>query len=513
MLEVVLVDDEKIVLKGIATAIQRESGFHIAGTADNGIDGLSRILETKPDIVMTDIRMPGMTGLEMIRKAKKELPNTVYIVFSGFNEFKYVKEAIGLDVIDYIEKPVTLPKLRKVLKKAGEIYRYQENYYEMTKNLEKAERVCIEKALRDLYEQPEMEELYIGQILQHNPRLETAKSICAIKISEQHSQNIDDYRSVVQRLTFDLTQKEPIEVYSFFEKDNLMLVYFNLGRMDFPFLEKAAIMKQQIDEEKIKIIAGISRVYKDFYKLKNVFEEADSALYYARYLEAPDIINIDKVEYENNIPREISQHHKSLEFDFRIGQYDDCRKQIKEYVQYMKQMDLLPELFTQKCWELIFLLQQMLKESGTDEVEHLNIKYTELGDMVSGESIAKWTLDKAEQILEAAEHSKDDGSSRAVRFVKQYIEKHYSEGISLDELAEQVHMSSTYLSMLFKKEEGITYIRYLTKVRMEKAMEFLKEGYKAKEVCEKVGYHDYKHFSLQFKSVTGMTLDNYKKMT
>lgn len=510
MLNVVLIDDEKIVLKGIAAAIEKESGFCLVGTADNGIAGLDLITRLKPDIVLTDIRMPGITGLEMIRRVKKELPNTAYVVFSGFNEFKYVKEAIGLDVIDYIEKPVTIPKLREVLKKAGKMYQYQENYTELTKNLEKAERVCIEKALRDLYEQPMEEESYLKQILLHNPRLKHAKSICAIKIKEEQTQNVDDYRNVIQNLTLNLTKNEPVEVYSFFEKENLMLIYFNLGSMEFPFLEKATIQKEKIEEE-VKIMAGISRVHKDFYELKHIFEEADSALYYARYLEASDIVNIDEVEYANSIPREISQHHKSLEFDFRVGQYNDCKKQIKEYVMYIRKMDLLPELFTQKCWELIFLLQQMLNESGNNEEMNIDIKYAEISNMVSGEKIAEWTLEKADQILKYAEKSRDNGSSRATRIVKQYIANHYSEGISLDDLAEQVHMSNTYLSMLFKKEEGITYIRYLTKIRMEKAMEFIKQGYKAKEVCEKVGYHDYKHFSTQFKSFTGMTLDNYKK--
>lgn len=511
MLNIVLIDDEKIVLKGIASAIQKESEFYLAGTADNGIEGLDLILNLKPDIVLTDIRMPGITGLEMIRRAKKELPNTAYIVFSGFNEFKYVKEAIGLDVIDYIEKPVTISKLHEVLQKAKKLYQYQENYTELTRNLEKAERVCIEKALRDLYEQPMEEEFYLKQIILQNPRLENAKSICAIKIKEEDSPTVDEYRSVVQNLTLNLTKNEQVEVYSFFEKENLMLVYFNLGKMEFPFLEKAMIQKDKIEEE-IKIRVGISRVHKNFYELKNVFEEADSALYYARYLESSDIVNIDEVEYVNSIPREISQHHKSLEFDFRIGQYDDCRKQIKEYVMYIKQMDLLPELFTQKCWELIFLLHQMLNERGEHEELNIEMNYSELGKMVSGEKIADWTIEKAEEILRYAEESRDDGSSRATRIVKQYIENHFSEGISLDELAEQVHMSNTYLSMLFKKEEGITYIRYLTKIRMEKAKEYIKQGYKAKEVCEKVGYHDYKHFSTQFKLYTGMTLENYKKV-
>ena len=95
MLKIVLIDDEIILLRGISALLKKQPEYELAGTADNGIDGLKTVLETKPDIVMTDIRMPGMSGLEMIKKIKKNLPDTVYIVFSGFNEFKYVKEAIG----------------------------------------------------------------------------------------------------------------------------------------------------------------------------------------------------------------------------------------------------------------------------------------------------------------------------------------------------------------------------------------------------------------------------------
>ena len=138
-------------------------------------------------------------------------------------------------------------------------------------------------------------------------------------------------------------------------------------------------------------------------------------------------------------------------------------------------------------------------------------EYAKIQELISEEQILTWTMKHIDNLLDQAEKSYDTGTSKAVRTVKQYVEKHFSEGISLDEIAEQVHMSPTYLSMLFKKEEGITYIRYLTRVRMEKAMEYLKQGHKAKEVCEMVGYHDYKYFSSQFKSSTGMTLDNFKK--
>ncbi|MED9882438.1 MAG: response regulator [Blautia sp.] len=511
MLKIVLVDDEKIVLKGISAAIQRESGYELAGIAENGIDGLECIRQTSPDIVMTDIRMPGMTGLEMIRASKKMFPDTVYIVFSGFNEFKYVKEAIGLGVIDYIEKPVTLPKLKDVLKKAGELYRYKENYTSMTQDLEKADRAYIEKCLRDLYERPQEEEKLLKMILQRNPKLRQSYSVCAVKISGNHTQSVDDFRSMVQRLTFDMIRGETVEVYTFYEKDDLILTYFNLGKMEFPFISRLSEQKQKLAQEDLPAAAGISQVHKDFYELKNVFEEADSSHRYAQYLEAEELVRFNEVEYASDIPSEIRNDHKSLEFNYRIGDYDACRKQVRKYLEYLKTINLIPELLNQKCLELIFHLRHLLTDSGIENIMGEQTEYAKIQELISEEQILTWTMKHIDNLLDQAEKSYDTGTSKAVRTVKQYVEKHFSEGISLDEIAEQVHMSPTYLSMLFKKEEGITYIRYLTRVRMEKAMEYLKQGHKAKDVCEMVGYHDYKYFSSQFKSSTGMTLDNFKK--
>lgn len=511
MLKIVVIDDEKIVLRGISALIQREAGFEFGGSADNGIDGLDLIRRERPDIVMTDIRMPGMTGLEMIRKAKEELPECVYIVFSGFNEFKYVKEAIGLGVIDYVEKPVTVPKLREVLKKASDMYQYRHNYSEMTKDLRKADRVYVEKALRDLYERPSEEGAILKQIFERNPKLEHAEAVFAAKLCERHADSVDAYRDLLNLFTFELIGEDAVEVYSFYEKENLVLVYFNLGKDAFPFSQRIRQQRQKVTENGMEVMVGISRIHQSVYDLCNVFSEADSALQYARYLDADDVVDIEEVEYQDPLPGELNQNHESLEFNFRLGKYEECRTQIRSYLEYLRGLSLMPELYIRKCSELVHLMQLMLNESDVGKTDYLDVNYRELIQLASEDEITEWTLQQTERILQQAGKDREDGSSLAVRKVKQYIEEHYAEGISLDDAAERVHMSKPYLSMLFKKEEGISYIKYLTRIRIERAMNFLKEGYKAKDVCEMVGYHDYKYFSSQFKSHTGMTLENYKK--
>lgn len=510
-LKVVLIDDEKIVLNGIKAILKREKDIELAGAADNGLDGLKTVLTEKPDIVLTDIRMPGLSGLELIRKAKEALPDTVYIIFSGYNEFQYVKEALGLGVIDYLEKPITIEKLREVLDKAVQIYNYRQDYARMTRNVKKAEKTCVEQALREVYEQPWDEERNLKKVLEQNPKLEYAASICVMKAACKRTQSIDEYRCIIQQLVFELIQEYQIDIYSFSEYESLVLVYFSYESEPFPFRDEAERGKQRLDAEGIDCFVGISRVHENFYGLRNAFVESEDAMRYARYLESTDVVSIDEVEYTTVIPHDINKDQNSISFNFRMGKLELCREQVKEYLEHLRRMDLMPELFRQKCMELLVSLKSLLDETDKTRPHNLDLGFTLDSRRFSADEMISWVLEKTEQILEIAAAQEADGKSLAIRTAKKYMELHFQEGITLDMVAEQIHMSPTYLSMLFKQQEGITYIRYLTKIRMEKAMEYIRQGYKAKQVCEMVGYYDYKHFSGQFKAYTGMTLDAYKK--
>ncbi len=510
-LKVVLIDDERIVLNGIRTILKKEADLDLVGIADNGVEGLRVILDEKPEIVLTDIRMPGMSGLEMIRKAREVLPDTVYIIFSGYNEFCYVKEALGLGVIDYLEKPITIEKLRGALDKGIQIYHYRQNYVRMTQSMKKVEKTYVEQALREVYEQSWDEKRLLGRILEQNAELEYATSACVMKVACKKTQSIDDYRRMIQQLTFELIQEYHIEIYSFSEYESLVLVYFSYEKKTFPFREEAERGHQKLKEEGIDCYVGLSRIHASFYEIRSAFVEADDAMRYARYLEASDVVGIDEVEYVTSIPRDLNKDQNSIGFNFRTGQYTLCREQIGEYLSYLKKMDLIPELLQQKCLELLFYLKRLLDEM--DKTQQSGLDIVDLSDFraLSQEELIGWVRGKTDLILESAADEGEEEKNKAIQSAKDYIEQHFQGGITLDALALQVHMSPTYLSMLFKREEGITYIRYLTRVRMEKAMEYLRQGYKAKQVCEMVGYYDYKHFSTQFKSYTGMTLDAFKK--
>ena len=131
MLKVILVEDEKKVLKGMAMVLGKHPEVELAGTAENGLEGLNLIYKEHPDVVLTDIRMPGLNGLELIEQAQRQYPDILFIIFSGFREFQYVQKAMGLGVLAYLEKPVTVMDLRNTLKRAGELVDYRKNYVSM----------------------------------------------------------------------------------------------------------------------------------------------------------------------------------------------------------------------------------------------------------------------------------------------------------------------------------------------------------------------------------------------
>ena len=495
--KVVLIDDERIVLNGIRALLKREAGLETVGAADNGLDGLRLVLEEKPELVLTDIRMPGMSGLELIRQAKETLPDTVFIIFSGYNEFQYVKEAIGLGVIDYLEKPVTIDKLREAVGKGIQTLRYRQNYTAMVQNMKQAERTYVERALHEVYGQSWDEKGSLAEVLEQNPRLEYASAVCVISVRAEGGK---------ARVLQELPAGASMEVYAFSEYESTVLVYFLFDQQSCDFMAEAERLRQSLG-----CYTGVSRVHPDFYQLRTAFTEADDALRYACYLEESGAVGIDAVEYATSVPKDLNKNQNSISFNFRAHQYGLCREQAREYLNHLKRMDLLPELLQQKCMELLYSLNWLLHEMDKSQNRDVDLVYPARRRSFSADELTAWAMERIDLILRRASEDGTAGKNSAVEFAKNYIDTHFQDGVSLDTIAEHVNMSPTYLSMLFKREEGMTYIRYLTKVRMEKAKEYIRQGYKAKQVCEMVGYYDYKHFSTQFKTYAGMTLDAYKR--
>lgn len=515
MIKVVLIEDEKVVLKGMAMVLNKEPDVELAGTAENGNQGLDLIYREHPDVVLTDIRMPGLSGLEMIEQAQMRFPDTVFIIFSGFCEFKYVQKAIGLGVLAYLEKPVTVNELRGALKKAADLVDYKKNYLRMKERTQQVNRVMVEQALYNLMNQPagmeqaNMEHLLeVGEYLCFSTELAV---VCVGKLSWKES-GVDEYRKLIHGMTFSIAGDHSLDIYTLTVEEQLYFVYFNQECQLFPLYQEVSREKRALEDQDISFYAGISSVHQSIYELRNAFSEARNAQTYAAFLEAEEVVRSEDVEYRNHIPTEITDSQYSMEFNFRLQNYGQFRKQSEAYLSYMARAGIMPELLRHECLDLVYLVKKLVLESGAVQEKKLPvISHSEIMGLESADEITAWAGRMVNRLLEEMEQDQREESRQPVQVVKQYIDRHFAESITLETLADQVHMNPTYLSVIFKKEEGVAYSHYLAQVRIRQAAKRLEQGEKAKDVCRSVGYFDYRYFNKQFKKYVGMTPDTYKR--
>lgn len=353
MTTLVIIDDEKIVVEWIKAILERShKNLKVVGTAYNGIRGIAIVRQMKPDIVITDIRIPGMDGLALIEHTMEELPDTAYIVISGYRDFSYARKALQLRVLDYVDKPITEDKLFSALAAA-------EHYLEEKKKLSHSEHGLSEERIN--------------------------------QICQQTTENLIQYL------------KE--------ESGSDMLEYVEQALYT---LENAGMGTERLQDECVKnIYVGIEIM-----------------------------------------------HERNPQFEFR--------KTISPYGE-IKQLRTNEEI-------RLYMLETFREfATGIDAAEHLS-------------------------------------QNKTISSLLNYINDHYTEDIGLTELADYAKMNPAYLSMLFKDFVGMSYIKYLTKIRLDKAKELLRGGVKVTEVSERVGYKDYRYFSQVFKKNEQMTPNKYKEL-
>lgn len=352
MMTLVIIDDEKIVVEWIKTILEKSGNeYQVVGTAYNGIRGVAIVRQMKPDIVVTDIRIPGMDGLSLIEHTMDELPSTGYIVISGYRDFSYARKALQLRVLDYVDKPITEDKLLAALATA-------KNY------------VKERKRLNDFH-------------------LSVAP---------------EDYNQICQQMTENLIQ----------------------------------YLKEESGE--------------------------------------------DIMEY------------------------------LEQALLNMENTGISIERFQDECVKNIYVAIEVMRERNPQFEFQKNIgPYSEIKQLRTMEEIRIYMLEIFKEFAEALNTAENLFQNKKIYNLLQYINEHYTEDIGLTELAVHVNMNPAYLSMVFKEQVGMSYIKYLTKIRIDKAKELLQNGGKATEVSEKVGYRDYRYFSQVFKKNENMTPNQYKE--
>ena len=531
MLKVFLAEDEFIIREGIKNNIDWQAhGYEFCGEASDGELAFPLIQKTRPDILITDIKMPFVDGLALSRLVKKELPETEIIILSGYEEFDYAKEAIQIGVARYLLKPINGETLLQEIDSVAEIILGKQKEKEIR---EKYQKEMEENSLRDqmdLFQHLVTGDCSMEELLSVADKLDLKimapwYSIVLLKIQSM-KHDYEEYSGsivVVDERIAKLAEPEHVLIFDRALEGRAFL--FKADSED----ELLAYQKEYLGDVKevlsgyvnLRYFGGIGTPVNRLREIPASFEDASHAFAH-RYLVAEScILDSSLLMQEGAVEQEdfrISavnpeqiDRTKMQEF-LRTGDLDEVVYFVDEFFGKLDGGAMKSRIFRQYItMDAYFSIVDFLKGLGLqkDEIEAPDQDSSILQDEKSAMDYIVRILDKALVLREKKASSRYED---VVSEVIHYIENNYAqEELSLNLLASHVNFSPNHLSMIFSQQTGQTLIRYLTDYRMNRAKELLRcSSKKSSVISMEVGYKDPHYFSYLFKKTQGMTPTQYR---
>lgn len=518
MYSLMVADDEKIVIDAVKYIIDKNfNDINIIETARSGREAIEKAEFNKPEIVLMDIRMPGINGIDAIREIKKRNPNTLFIIISAYEQFQFAKEAVKLGVIEYLLKPLSKKNLISAIEKATDIVEKdrQKRKHELD-NIEKFENLL-----------PFLEHAFIYSIL----------------LGEDYSNGLEKYKKVLELneeggyiIVISLEDREfsyaEEKFYQFFRNimkykgksligplmiNRIVLFIPTLVKDEYSqrleAMEIGKYIYKKINEynEKFKTLIGIGS-YKKFENITFSYEEALKAMHIGKnkdVVHIKDVMNMDATSFEYPKDQEKKLMDKCL-----TGDSEEALFSFKKLYQWIISKDDNFEQGRNKIMEVMVMLHRSIFDSVLPETE---IKKFDnfLGNMLALKdfpSLEIWCRERIIHICNIINNSQEKKINKVILIAKQFIEDNYSREITLEEVSKMACVSPHYFSRLFKEETKQNFIEYLTLMRIDKAKELMKKGRMSiKEICYEIGYSDPNYFSRLFKKVEKMTPTEYIK--
>lgn len=530
---ILLADDEEEVRKAIIRKIDWERlGFLVAGDADNGEEALEKIEQLKPDVVMTDIRMPYMDGLALTERIRQKYPSIKVLIFSGYDDFEYAQQAIKLNVTEYILKPVNGEELTEILNRVRDSL---DEEIEQRRNV----RLLRESYLNSL---PIIRELFLNDLVRGNipdeevlPKLEEyeinilgARKWLAAVISVEPEE-----RGEEQPLSRKQEQKLiPISVRQLVE-DNLKEYFrFTVFNSAAGITIIAAIDEHNTQTGFIDLLGDICKEVRRILEVTVTigvghsspapeevgasYQSAVDALGYKAIVGIGGTIYINDMEPVSRGKLELDEKDEAeLTAAIKFG----TRKTIEAAVQgLMARMDDIKVHASQYQvykLSLVNCVTRLMQQYDMDlrQIFDTNDGFMRLMDREQQrEEFTEWLTQVAIQMNEAINKRRDTTNRQVIQEAKQYIQEHYTDpDLSVEMICRQLHMSPAYFSTMFRKETGQTYVAYLTDVRLGKAVELLNEtNDKTYVIARKVGYQEQNYFSYVFKKKYGVSPTKFR---
>ncbi|WJH35922.1 response regulator transcription factor [Paenibacillus sp. CC-CFT747] len=537
MWKIVLVDDDRQALQGMQRMIPwRELNLEPVGEAMDGEEGLRLIREHAPDIVITDIYMPVMNGLDMIEQLRREDFAGRIIILSGYADFEYARQALRLSVDDYLSKPVTLQTIREVLEKAiAELEaasRQRLEEHELRQKLMLYEPFVANEWLKAVVtgcgKGPEAGEPPPGEGPDWGASRFLVLAVEMIRGDRMEGWSARDWnlvRFAIGNISRELARELGVGAHFLELHSHHMALLLDVSRAvsDERFRELALRLAERLIASaetylriRLQIGAGLGK--RDWRRIADSTEEAFLALEDKRC--SPDT-TLRVYCAKQREDREEETGFRPVRF------YQEMAEAVRQLSEVQAEAALdrfFSELSARKAVsaaelrhigeELWAILKYTLYDSGLglDEAFADPDVLRELQEVSLAEELKAWALAKVKDVCDRFSRTDNLKHKQAVDFMVRYIHEHYAEDIRLSDLAEKVYLSRNYLSNIFRDATGETFNDYLTRVRMEKAKSLILERkLLVFEIAEKVGYKNVPYFTTLFKKHTGRSPSDFSK--
>jgi two-component system response regulator YesN len=527
-----LVDDEEEVRQAIVKKLDWEAlGFRLVATAENGEDALEKAEKYRPDVVMTDIQMPFMDGLTLCHKLRESIKNVKLVIFSGYEQFEYAKEAIKLEVEEYILKPIDANEMKLAFERIKTSLDTEMNE---KRDIDKLKKYYLESL-------PKIREQFFVGLLEGNFREEQIKeyqaeydieldsafySVGVIRKDLNTAENLgSDQEELESRLQIvsikeivDENLQGSLPFYSFIYLNSIVVI----GRLANE--KEEAVFVHTLDQickivHKILGInasAGIGSVCNSLSTLVRSYEGAKSALEYRILLEPNQAICIQDIEPESGSEDIIEGWlMEAIIKEIKVGSKEILEQQLNQLGEQLKKSRMSIQQLQFSVSEFIVELVKLARAYKLDmeEIWGVDFNIFKTASMFDSlDTLMAWLLEVCRQLRKLIRKERVDSTKMLTESAKQYIHDNYSESeLSVDVICNYLNVSPTYFSTIFKKDTGLSFVTYLTNVRMEQAIHLLDTTEeKAYIISGRVGYLEPNYFSYVFKKKYGISPSKYR---
>ncbi len=527
--KLILADDEEEVLESIHRNLDwNKYGFEVAGTFLNGRDVLEFLETQETDLVITDIRMPFMDGIELSKHISERYPQIKVIIISGYGDFNYAKEAISCRVMDYILKPINAEELEEVLQRAHETL---EQELKQRKNIDflrarylESLPVIRENLLNRLVEGNLHGEDIKEQLEKNGISIGAASCFTAVLIqwdkTEGQTEVMDErYVSVYIRHLIQERFGSLYQYAAFYSKKGECVIFGmeereQIGKI---LLRFGGIAKESKRVMGLCLAIGIGKLKESLLEVRYSFEEAGEALLYRKMEKDSQLIYMEDVDISRQEIVLFDDESREMLFSaMKFGDSEEIHGALKKIYAQLEEQNM--SVNACQAWMasmlntlLLFIKQYTPMAEGTfDGTFDFRRALGEYKDM---KAFLDWIEGRCQYLGAYISRERSSKNQNMMDVAKAYIQKEFGRpDISLEMTAEQIGLTPAYFSGLFKKETGESFVEYLTRLRLEEAKRALDETEeKIYAIAEKTGYMDAGYFSHVFKKKYGISPIQYRR--